>query len=44
MSEITREGYIKLAIMSTDVEKKKEKKRQNIKWAIDLRFKEKKKK
>ena len=39
MTEITREGDIKLAVMSTDV-----KKRQNTKRAIDLRFKKNKNK
>ena len=28
MSEITREGYIKLAIMSTDVKKKEKRKKK----------------
>ena len=32
MSEITREGYIKLAIMSTDVKKKKKAKYKMSNW------------
>ena len=39
MSEITREGYIKLAIMSTDVKKKKKGKIQNEQLTWDLKKK-----